>query len=355
MAAGHQGVYLVAAGNPARGFIDKRDHLGAIEGSQIHVNRVAAAVKLRQHSAQRVAVGDLIGAEGEDGQESSPVQRAHQAADQHQRGRIGPLDVLNDQNESSSGADVSQEEFHGFGEQPDRARCDRGPRRARIPQQGGDGCPAEPGGLDEGLVAQCLGQRVQNPPDGGEWDTGRSEVNAVGFDDEDVLAKARTEFGHQTTTSDARLPADNDCPWGTRRSLFEALSQKAQLNFSAQHPHGHMGRAHALIVPPPHPPATVPGSQERLSKVTTLRASQGRVRCETVHRPYSTSPLFCEALPHRQRMRQKGLLGGGLGGFPSSDAPQDLAVAADPLHPLLVEGLCGVHVVHLGPDARNDR
>ncbi len=99
------GLFGLAAGDPGELGAD----LGAGEAGQFHPVDRPRAVDLRQERAQRMAAVDVVGAVGGHQEDVGVVQRPQEVGEQFSGGAVGPVEVLDDQDEAAVRGDPLQE------------------------------------------------------------------------------------------------------------------------------------------------------------------------------------------------------------------------------------------------------
>jgi hypothetical protein len=156
---GEEGVALGAgqdvADQPRRGPVaeDPGDQVGQLapgQAGQLDLLGPAGPLQLGQEGPQRVAAVQLVGAVGEDQGHAGP-EVAHQVSEQVAGGPVGPVQVLDHQQDGTAGGQAVEDPEEQL-EQPPWGRARRRPRGGRRRDQLGD----QAGELDAGAAEHAV-------------------------------------------------------------------------------------------------------------------------------------------------------------------------------------------------------
>ena len=196
---------------------ERRDELGDLAGREAverHLGEHAVAPQRRDQLRQRVAVVDLGVAVGAEEHRAPRLRRPHQVAHQLQRRAVGPLQVVEHEQQRGAGGDLGQQRGQGV-EQPlaldPGLGLDRGPPRGRseLRQQRREvgRARAEPlRRAGQRGAARPAAQHLEHRLVG----AGARLVEAPEQDDRAVAMDRARELGGQARLADPRLAGEQD-------------------------------------------------------------------------------------------------------------------------------------------------
>jgi hypothetical protein len=105
-------VHELGLGGGGQNGLQLRGDLVASEARQLYVLHGAHALPAGQQRAQRVGAVELVGAVRDDEQYADAAERAYEQGDQVERGRVGPVEVLDDEHERPLGGEAAEDAEH---------------------------------------------------------------------------------------------------------------------------------------------------------------------------------------------------------------------------------------------------
>ena len=235
-------------GGGAQDVLELLGQLGAREGHELDAPRARPALELGQQRAQRVAAVQLVGAVGGDEQDALGAQAARQEGEEGARGGVGPVQVLDRQQDGL----VTAEQVEQRQQRLEDARLrrlvavhDRRRRGGReLGEQAREPGPRGRAELVEHRVAVAR-EGSQGGDDGGVGELVIPEGDALSADDTglgrersalQLLEEPRLAYARFTRDEGERRPAGGSV--GQRRFQLRELSAAAD-EPAARHARGH--------------------------------------------------------------------------------------------------------------------
>ncbi len=194
--------------------------------------------QLRDHAAQRVAAVQVVGAVRPDDRDALAVQHAGEERDQVARGGVGPVQVLDDQQDRAAGGQLGQQAEHGA--EHLLARQARPVRLLGLPVAVREQARQHRAGLDGLLDARRRGaERVRER----EVRDAVPDLRALAAQHGEAVAFGDLHrLGDQAGLADARVAADEPRHRAARRGVLQEAAQPGQLRVPSHQ------RAHVSII-----------------------------------------------------------------------------------------------------------
>jgi hypothetical protein len=215
---------------------DRGDQLagpGEIQSRQLETLDPSGALQLGQPGQERVTSVELVGAEGHDQPDALVAKLADEIGDEVAGGRIGPVKVLDDDDDRLDGRQPTEGREDRL-EQPGLLRrpvrgciADRRSERRNEPGEVATGAVHDD--LQRGRV-EVADQAAQGVDDGPERQPAVADVGAPsGQDAHPARRRDRRQLGGQTRLPDAGLAGDEEVGRGPRQDPVERGGHDGEL------------------------------------------------------------------------------------------------------------------------------